>query len=175
MRHLIRRNGLAVLSAALLLGFAAQAQAQTGYDRRMTRDVLSKLHHVNQMEIRLGTLAMAKGQSQEVRSYGRRLRNDHTRNDRQVMRLADREGIELRVIAPDAHERALSRRLRNARGYAFDSEFLNAMAQGHAQVLQEMREAHRNLRDPEVRRLIGDTLPALRSHRNMAREYRSQI
>jgi putative membrane protein len=165
-----------VLGAAAILAISAgTAQAQTRFDRQMTRQVLSRMHHVNQMEIRLGTLAMAKGRTSDVRYFGRQLRDEHIRNDRQVVNLASREGVRLYAIGMNPHERQVSRRLRLARGHEFDREFLNAMARGHTQVIQEMRQAHRDVRDPEVRRFIGNTLPALREHRNMARSFQDQL
>lgn len=165
-----------VLGAAAILALSAvTAQAQTRYDRQTTREILSRMHHVNQMEIRLGTLAMTKGRDPDVRDFGRQLRNDHIRNDRQVVNLASRENVRLYFIGMNPHERQVSRRLRRAWGHEFDRAFLNAMAQGHTQVIQMMRQAHRDVRDPEVRRFIGNTLPALREHRNMARSFQDQL
>jgi len=171
--RLSRIGFLTALGIAVLV-FAGMAQAQYRNDPA-SRQVLSRMHHVNQMEIRLGELAMQKGRSQEVRDYGRTLRNDHQMSDRRVTNLAAREGIDLYRIAPSAHDRMVSRRLQRARGHAFDREFLNAMANGHAQVITELTRARRNVRNPEVRRLIGSTLPALREHRNMARDFQGQM
>lgn len=133
------------------------------------------MHHVNQMEIRLGELAMQKGRSQDVRNFGRRLRNDHQMADRRVTNLAAREGIRLVNPPMTRHERTVNRRLRYARGHQFDREFMDAMADGHTQTIQDLSQARRDLRDPQVRRLVGNTLPALRHHRKMAREIQQNL
>jgi len=173
---IIRIRGAGLLLAALtLVAGITTAEAQTRADRRIARNVLSKMHHVNQMEVRLGTLAMRKGQSAQVREYGRRLRIDHRMSDRRVVALASREGIGLRAVPSTLEERRTERRLRYARGDAFDRAFLDAMARGHTQVIQELRQARRDMRYPEVEQLIGNTLPALRQHRNMARDFEDQL
>jgi putative membrane protein len=171
----LTRGLTAVLAALTLTLLAVGAQGATRYDRQMTRQVLSKMHHVNQMEIRMGEMAMQKGRSQDVRDFGRRLRNDHQMADRRVTRLAAREGIRLVNPPMTPHERSVHRRLRHARGDRFDREFMNAMASGHTQTIQDLAQARRELRDPQVRRLVGNTLPAMRQHRNMAREIQQNL
>jgi putative membrane protein len=177
MKLLVPRiRGLSVLFAvAILAASAVAAHGATRYDRHMTQQVLSKMHHVNQMEIRMGELAMQKGRSQDVRNFGRRLRNDHQMADRRVTNLAAREGIRLVNRPMTPHERSVHRRLRHARGDRFDREFMNDMASGHTQTIQDLAQARRELRDPQVRRLVGNTLPALRQHRNMAREIQQNL
>lgn len=69
----------------------------------------------------------------------------------------------------------MHRRLQAAHGFRFDREFLSAMASGHTDAMQELRQARRNARDPQLIRLISNTLPAMRHHRNMARQYQDQI
>jgi putative membrane protein len=171
----LTRGLTAVLAALTLALLSVGAQGATRYDRQMTRQVLSKMHHVNQMEIRMGELAMQKGRSQDVRDFGRRLRNDHQMADRRVTRLAAREGIRLMNPPMTPHERSVHRRLRRAHGDRFDREFMSAMASGHTQTIQDLAQARRELRDPQVRRLVGNTLPAMRQHRNMAREIQQNL
>lgn len=175
MKRSIVRGLTAILATLTLALLAGGAQGATRYDRQMTRQVLSKMHHVNQMEIRLGELAMQKGRSQDVRNFGRRLRNDHQMADRRVTNLAAREGIRLVNPPMTRHERTVNRRLRYARGHQFDREFMDAMADGHTQTIQDLSQARRDLRDPQVRRLVGNTLPALRHHRKMAREIQQNL
>lgn len=171
-----RMRGASVLFAVAILAISAvAASGATRYDRQMTRQVLSKMHHVNQMEIRMGDLAMRKAQDPAVRDFGRSLRNDHQMSDRRVTSLAAQKGIRLMNPAPSPHERTMARRLRDARGHQFDRTFMTAMEDGHTQTIQELSQARRNLHDPATRRLVGNTLPALRHHRNMARQIHDQL
>ncbi len=62
--------------------------------------MLGKLHHSNQMEVAAGKLAEEKGQSKDVKSFGKTLVTDHTASDRKVMALAKSEKIELPRTRP---------------------------------------------------------------------------
>lgn len=71
---------------------------QTG-DRFERRDapqgdeaVLMKMHHTNQLEIRVGRLAQRNGSSAKVKAFGSRLARDHAASDQKVMALAKRLG-----------------------------------------------------------------------------------
>jgi predicted outer membrane protein len=61
----------------------------------LEQKVLSKMHMVNQLEIRVGEMASEKGESANTRSYGNRLFRNHQFGDRKVIDLANRLRIEL--------------------------------------------------------------------------------
>src|SRR5215213_1268077 len=63
----------------------AAADATSGPD---PADVLSKLHHANQMEIEAGKLAQEKGSSKAVKAYGKTLVRDHSAADKKVLATA---------------------------------------------------------------------------------------
>src|SRR4051812_1439581 len=69
--------------------------------------VLAKLHHDNQMEIKAGQLARDRSESPKVKSFGERLIKDHTTADEAVRKYADSNGIELKepVARSDAEQR----------------------------------------------------------------------
>src|SRR5204862_225533 len=58
-------------------------------------DVLTKLHHANQMEIEAGKLAQTKGESKAVKTFGKTLVSDHTAADKQVVALAKQLKVDL--------------------------------------------------------------------------------
>src|SRR5215831_13884111 len=58
-------------------------------------DVLKKLHESNQKEIEMGKLAEQKGQSKEIKSFGKMLVKDHTAADKKVTALAKEEKADL--------------------------------------------------------------------------------
>lgn len=76
-----------VASATTLLAPHATAQGaadrSTGYSQSTTAidsETLSKLHHINQMEIQFGHLAEERAASSKVKSYGARLARDHEKS-----------------------------------------------------------------------------------------------
>lgn len=57
--------------------------------------VLMRLHHTNQMEIRVARLAQSNGSSAKVKSFGARLVRDHSSADQKVVALAKQLGYTL--------------------------------------------------------------------------------
>ena len=181
------RLSVAVTASALAFGLVSVAQGRTydrhferRSDRQMEQRVLAKMHDVNQMEIGMGTMAMQKGQSRQVRDFGRRLRGDHRSNDRDVMRVARREHIDLTQSASmedrmSGRDRRAMDDLNNANGREFDRAFLRTMAEGHGDMERQLISARDRLNDGPVRSLVTSTIPAIRRHQRMAQNLESRI
>ena len=123
---------------------------------------LNKLHAGNQKEIELGKLAQEKGQSQEVKDYGKTLVQDHQNADKQVMDLAKAQNIQLmdpkqweaqhkkdaeankdqntRSDHADKHEDAQAK-LSGLSGAEFDKEFVTCMVKDHSKTLDLLDKA----------------------------------
>ena len=181
------RLSFAVAASALAFGLVSVAQGRT-YDRhsdrrsdqQMEQRILSKMHDVNQMEISMGNLAMQKGQSRQVKDFGRKLRSDHRSNDRQVMRVARREHIDLTQSASmndrmSGRDRRTMDDLNNANGRDFDRAFLRAMAEGHGDMERQLISARDQLNNGPVRSLVTSTIPAIRRHQRMAQNLENRI
>lgn len=138
--------------------------------------VLSRLHHINALEIDAGNLARTKGQSAQVRQLGEMLARHHSAADQQVVRTARLDRVQLFRWAPrtqkemqDAREeRRLMHQLRNLRGHQFDRVFLRGMVQGHDVAIQWLQEVRPSLRGYHAFNLVRELLPQLRQHRAFA-------
>jgi predicted outer membrane protein len=65
-------------------------------------------------------------------------------------------------------EHAQLQKLGTLRGTQFDAEFANAMAQGHDKAIKMLEQAQSTTQNAELRTLIQNTLPTLRTHLQMA-------
>lgn len=173
----MKRQFLFAWFAVLGLVLASASFAiEGGEPHSLESRTLSKLHHVNQMEIQMGQLAVARTAREDVRAYGQRLIDDHTAADRQIFDLASRENIRLFNWAPETQEEQLEMqqqhdlmaRLGTLQGVEFDREFLPAMVSGHEKVLAELngRLAQLTL---NVRTFIEGLLPTIQAHRDEAK------
>ncbi len=61
--------------------------------------LVSRIHMVNQMEIKAGAMAAKKGSTRAVREYGVRLQLDHNMADRKILAFA--KAHQLQVMPPD--------------------------------------------------------------------------
>src|SRR5688500_5032457 len=82
------------ISGILLSGFLWTGEARADQAQK-AHDLLSDLHHANQMEIQMGKMAKEKGTSEQVRQYGDRLIQDHELADQKVQDLARKDGVTL--------------------------------------------------------------------------------
>jgi predicted outer membrane protein len=60
---------------------------------------VNKLHHVNAMNIDLGTLAQSRASTDKVKKFGERLVKDHQRLDTQITQYAKDKGINLDEVS----------------------------------------------------------------------------
>lgn len=157
---------------------SAPAATAAPPEMRMDAMVLSKMHHMNQVLIKMGDLAMKKGTTGDVRAYGERLRNDHQLADNMVIALAAKEGITLSQSAPTTpqaqhqaeEQRMMKQKLQKAQGPEFDRAFLNAMEKIQAKAIQTLTQAHEKLQDPNLRGLIGKMIPIVNQDLQIAKD-----
>jgi len=176
-----RTLGVAVAFGASIL--ASSALAQSYSERQMEQHILRKMHDVNRAEMRMGEMAMRRGHSQAVRSYGRRLRSDHQANDRMVRTVARSQGVTLVEPMPmtraeriqmdrdqQRHDEVMS-----ARGREFDRAFTRVMAEGHADVARMLRHDRNRLHRGRVRALVNTTIPAVERHQRLAQRLEDRL
>jgi putative membrane protein len=149
----------------------AWAGAAGGADDRptvKTDDVLTKLHHSNQMEVAAGKLAQEKGQSQDVKRFGKTLVTDHTAADKKVMALAKQEKITL----PTAESMPAEKmdKLKSASGADFDKTFAADMLEDHKKDISEAQAARDGTADEKLKTLLTATIPVLEKHRDIAQK-----
>lgn len=157
---------------------AGQAAAQT----QTAENVLSTIHHVNQMEIEAGQLAEKNAQSADVKSLGRELKRDHQAADQKLQTVARKEGVDLTqpaVHTADQQQKMQKQmtsmeRLRTLQGAEFDRAFLEAMSEGHRDTIASLDAARAQIGSKEVKNLIAEVLPTLKKHQRAANDLESK-
>lgn len=155
--------GTVVLMSA---GFAsAQTPAKTNPDQKFVMDAAKG----GMAEVELGKLATEKASSAEVKSFGQRMVDDHTKASDELKTLAQSKNITLPTEI-DAKEKALRDRLAKLSGEAFDRAYMTAMLDDHRKDANEFRMESRAGKDPEVKAWAAKTLPTLQEHLKMAQD-----
>src|SRR4051794_4768099 len=87
-------------------------------------------------EVELGKLAAAKASSADVKSFGQKMVDDHSKANNQLMQLASQKGIDLpkgqSVMAK--HDSA---KLAKLKGAAFDKAYMDMMVKDHKKDVAE--------------------------------------
>ena len=149
-----------LLGTGAALGADKEASAQTA-------EVLGKLHHSNQMEIAAGKVAQEKGQSKELKAFGKTLVTDHSAADKTVLALAKEEKIDLSADKPMPEDMD---RMKTASGAEFDKMFASHMLDDHKKDIAEAKAAHDSTTDAKLKALLASTIPVLEKHRDTAQK-----
>jgi putative membrane protein len=163
------RSGLVAggLILASLVGGGTSRAEDTPATPPSTQEVLGNLHQADVKEVQAGKIAQKNGQSKAVRDYGAMLVKDHTAGDKKVAALATKENIDLRAAtpAPGANDMGTM-----ASGPDFDKKFAQEMLDDHRKDLAAVTEARNTTNDPELKKLLGDTIPTLEKHEAAAQK-----
>ncbi|MDT7808125.1 MAG: putative rane protein [Acidobacteriota bacterium] len=118
------------------------------------------------MEVELGRVAAQKGASDEVRQFGQRMVDDHSKGNADLMQVASAKGMTL-PTALDAKHQAEMQKLSAMSGAKFDKEYVRMMVKDHREDVAEFqKEASRGM-DADIKSFAARTLPTLQEHLQM--------
>jgi putative membrane protein len=125
-------------------------------------------------EVELGRLAAQKGASEDVRQFGQRMVDDHTKSNEELMSVVSPKGIRPPTTL-DAKHQAAVRKLSALSGERFDREYARMMVGDHKKTVAEFqREADRGA-DPDIKAFAASKLPALQEHLRMAQRLDAKL
>jgi len=129
-------------------------------------------------EVELGKLAQEKAASPEVKQFGERMVNDHSKANDQLKEVAQKEGVTLPTKL-DAKDAATKARLEKLSGEAFDRAYIKDMVADHTKDVREFKNEAKNGKDPDVKNFAAQTAPTLEDHlkeaKNIAPKTMAQI
>ena len=108
-------------------------------------------------EVELGKLAQDKAASTEVKNFGKRMVDDHSKANDELQSLAKMKNITL-PIDLDAKDKAVRDRLSKLSGAAFDRAYMNAMVTDHRKDASEFKRESTSGTDPDVKAFASKTL-----------------
>ena len=161
---------LAAFSSLGAVGIAAaqspNSMAGTSSSHKLTsadRLFVKKAAEGGLAEVQLGQLATEKASSPEVKQFGQRMVDDHSKANDKLKQVASDEG----VTVPDklnAKDAATKARLEKLSGKTFDRAYMHDMVLDHTKDVSEFRMESKNAKDPAVKNFATETLPTLESH-----------
>lgn len=118
-------------------------------------------------EVELGQLATQKAASEDVKKFGQRMVDDHSKANDQLKQVAEQQHIEL-PTEPSAKDKALKARLEKLSGEQFDKAYMHDMVKDHRTDVAEFAHEAKMGKDPAVKSFAESTLPTLREHLKLA-------
>jgi putative membrane protein len=125
-------------------------------------------------EVKLGQLAEEKGQNPEVKKFGKRMVEDHSKANEELKQVSTQEGINL-PSDMGRKEAATYERLSKLSGPEFDKAYAQEMVKDHIKDVNEFKRATAAAQKPAVKEFAQKTLPTLESHLQEAKQMQAQV
>jgi putative membrane protein len=125
-------------------------------------------------EVQLGQLAVQKASNGDVKSFGQRMVDDHTKANSQLQQIASQKGVTVasKLSAPKQKD---VDKLSKLNGAAFDRSYMSMMVKDHVKDVSDFQKASKNAKDSDVKSFASATLPTLQDHLKMAKDISSAL
>jgi putative membrane protein len=114
------------------------------------------------MEVAMGRLAEQKGQSEDVKSFGKRMVTDHSKANDELKKIAAGKNVKLPEKEPKV-------------SWSSDKVYMDAMVKDHEKDLAEFQEEAKNGSDPDVKKFAEDTAKVVQEHLDLAKQIQSKL
>lgn len=187
MRRILTSFVAFSFAAIMTLAASAQTGTQSGQDSQepthsMSKDKTSpagltmadetfmkKAAAGGMAEVELGQLATQKASTDQVKQFGQRMVDDHTKANQQLEQLAQQDHVNL-PKQPGMKDRATKAQLEKLSGKEFDQAYMSDMVKDHKKDVADFERESKNAKDPAVKSFAQQTLPTLREHLNQAQQ-----
>lgn len=135
--------------------------------------------NANSAEIAAAGIAVEKAASADVKAFATRLIADHRALLHESRAMSQQVGIQPQAPSDSTLITAEAQMLDTLRtpmsGAAFDRLFVTVEIRIHQTVMQSLRDAARNVRTPELEKILGNALPILESHLHEAQRLQREL
>jgi putative membrane protein len=129
---------------------------------------LNKAAQSGMMEVQLGQMAQEKASSEEVKSYARKLAEEHQKANEQLKKIAEQRGVSLPSdMGP--HQQHMAK-LQNLSGAEFDKAFMKMQVQHHKKDIKEFQKQADRGMDTSLKDFATAQIPVLQQHLQQAEQ-----
>ena len=114
------------------------------------------------MEVAMGQVAEQKAQSEDVKSFGKRMVADHGKANDELKSIASKKGFQL-----PSKEHTVK--------WTSDKAYMDAMVKEHEKDLAEFKEEASSGSDPDVKKFADDTAKMVQEHLDLAKEIQGKL
>jgi len=149
-------------------GFAGLALAQespAGKSSSLSAKDKTFIHKAakgGMMEVAMGNLAAQNGQSDGVKSFGKRMVTDHSKANEELKSIAAKKGVKLPSKEPSGK-------------WSSDKAYMDMMVKDHEKDLAEFQEEASTGTDPDVKKFAEDTAKVVQEHLDLAKQTQSKL
>lgn len=125
-------------------------------------------------EVKLGQLAVDKASNPDVKAFGQRMIDDHTKANDQLKSICSAENMTPPTDI-GAKDQATYDKLSKLSGPAFDKAYMKDMVKDHEIDIKEFQKEANSGKDPQLKQFAQTTLPTLQSHLSDAKSTDAKV
>ena len=125
-------------------------------------------------EVKMGNLALAKAQSEEVKQFAQQMVADHTKANNDLKEVAAKKSVALPTDINDEQKSTMDK-LAKLSGAEFDKEYVKAMVEDHEKDVKEFETQAKSGTDEDVKAFAARTLPTLQTHLSMIKGIKDRM
>jgi putative membrane protein len=157
-------------SVASALGITPVAHGQSGTDATMfDKHFVTEALKGGMAEVQMGRLAEEKGESSDVKSFGHKMVEDHTKLGNQMKQVASQIGLSV-PTSPTILEQAEIKKLSGLTGNDFDQEYIKAMLKAHEGDLKDFKKEADTGTSSVVKEAASQGAEVVSSHLSMIQQ-----
>lgn len=138
------------------------------------REFISDAASGGMMEVELGTMAVQNASSQEVKDFGRRMIDDHSRVNNELKSIAAEENVPVPATLKSENRDEVDK-LSKLNGSDFDKEYIDMMVKDHEKDIKDFEDMAQNAQNSNLKAFAQKTLPTLRQHLKMAQDIQKNL
>src|SRR5216110_1776642 len=166
IRRVLQLCILALVIGAMSLAGGARAETTpTGEGSSLSaKDTtfMKKAAKGGTMEVAMGQVAEQKAQSEDVKSFGKRMVTDHGKANDELKSIASKKGVQLPSKEPTTK-------------WSSDKTYIDMMVKDHERDLAEFQEEAKTGTDPDVKKFAEDTAKVVQEHLDLAKETQGKL
>lgn len=154
-------------AAVMFSGLAPAATTTADTLARGDRNFIEEAAKGGLAEVELGNLAQQKAQNQQVKDFGARMVQDHSKANDELKKVAAAKGVQV-PAGLDKSAQKEKDKLEKLSGAKFDREYMSHMVKDHKKDVKEFDKQARSSKDADVKQFAAATLPTLQEHLKLA-------
>src|SRR5262245_30339210 len=160
----------ALMSLAVTSAVAHEGAKATHPDKHFLKEAAQG----GRAEVTLGQMAADKAASDDVKKFGQRMVDDHTKAGDELKKLAAAEGVTL-PTEMDRKAQAVQQRLSQLSGAEFDRAYMKEMVKDHQKDVAAFEREAQQGKDTELKNWAAQTLPTLKEHLDLAQNTAEKV
>lgn len=166
-------------------GMTSGSMSKTTTTKTMTTTTTSKMSATDSKfikeaavggmeEVTLGQLAAQKATDPDVKNFGQKMVDDHSKANDQLKQLATQKGVTVASALPPSKQKDVDK-LNKLSGAAFDKAYVSMMVQDHKKDVAEFQKESTKAKDTDVKGFAANTLPTLQDHLKMIQDISAKM